>query len=97
MGVLPALPSISGTFDQATLQNLVSQFVAQGPAAWNDRTDTYWAAKNYGKVAELIAIADSIGMNAEATQLLDWLKSELADWFSAETNGNLDVDQVFCL
>ena len=95
VGVLPALPSINGTFDQATLQNLVSQFVAQGPAAWNDRTDTYWAAKNYGKVAELIAIADSIGMNAEATQLLDWLKSELADWFTAETNGNLDIIKYF--
>ena len=95
VGVLPALPSISGTFDQATLQNLVSQFVTQGPAAWNDRTDTYWAGKNYGKVAELIAIADSIGMNAEATQLLDWLKLELADWFTAETNGNLDVNKYF--
>ena len=95
VGVLPTLPSINGTFDQATLQNLVTQFVAQGPAAWNDRTDTYWAAKNYGKVAELIAIADSIGMNAEATQLLDWLKSELADWFTAETNGSLDVMKYF--
>ncbi len=95
VGVLPALPSINGTFDQVTLENLVSQFVAQGPAAWNDRTDTYWAAKNYGKVAELIAIADSIGMNAEATQLLDWLKAELADWFTAETNGNLDVVKYF--
>ena len=95
VGVLPTLPSINGTFDQATLENLVSEFVAQGSAAWNDRTDTYWAAKNYGKVAELIAIADSIGMDAEATQLLDWLKTELADWFTAETNGNLDVFKYF--
>jgi endoglucanase Acf2 len=95
VGVLPALPSIDGTFDQATLEGLVSGFVSQGPAAWNDRTDTYWAGKNYGKVAELIAIADSIGMDAEATQLLDWLKSELADWFTAETNGSLDVVKYF--
>ena len=95
VGVLPALPSIDGTFDQAKLQDLVRQFVAEGPDAWNDRTDTYWAGKNYGKVAELIAIADSVGMNAEATQLLDWLKSELADWFTAETNGNLDIVKYF--
>ncbi|MDH3431990.1 MAG: glycosyl hydrolase [Gammaproteobacteria bacterium] len=95
VGVLPALPSINGTFDQATLEILVSEFVAQGPAAWNDRSDTYWAAKNYGKVAELIAIADAIGMNAEAMQLLDWLKTELADWFTAETNGSLDVVKYF--
>ena len=95
VGVLPALPSIDGTFDPGTLQDLVSQFVAQGAAAWNDRTDTYWAGKNYGKVAELIAIADSIGMTAEATQLRAWLKSELADWFTAETNGSLDVNRYF--
>ena len=95
VGVLPALPSIDGTFDQATLEELVSEFVAQGPAGWNDRTDTYWSGKNYGKVAELIAIADSIGMNAEATLLRNWLKSELADWFTAESNGSLDVIRYF--
>ncbi len=95
VGVLPALPSIAGSFDQATLEGLVSDFVAQGPAAWNDRTDTYWAGKNYGKVAELIAIADSIGMQVEATQLLNWLKAELADWFTAETDGRLDEMKYF--
>jgi len=95
VGVLPALPSINGTFDQTVLENLVNQFVSQGPASWNTYTDTYWAGKHYGKVAELIAIADSIGMNAEATQLLDWLKSELADWFTAETNDSLDVVKYF--
>ena len=95
VGVLPALPSIAGTFDQATLESLVTEFVSQGPAAWNNRTDTYWAGKNYGKVAELIAIADSIGMDAEAAQLLNWLKGELADWFTAETNGRLDVFKYF--
>ncbi|MDH3548181.1 MAG: glycosyl hydrolase [Gammaproteobacteria bacterium] len=95
VGVLPALPSFDGTFDQATLRSLVSEFVAQGPTVWNNRTDTYWAGKNYGKVAELIAIADSIGMDAEATQLLNWLKQELADWFTADTNGSLDAIKYF--
>jgi endoglucanase Acf2 len=95
VGVLPALPTIGGSFDQATLEGLVSEFVAQGPNSWNNRTDTYWAGKNYGKVAELIAIADSIGMDAEATQLRDWLKAELSDWFTAETNGNLDIVKYF--
>jgi endoglucanase Acf2 len=89
------LPTFDGSFDQATLENLVSEFVSQGSAAWNNRTDTYWAGKNYGKVAELIAIADAIGMDAEAAQLLSWLKSELADWFTAETNGSLDVMKYF--
>jgi endoglucanase Acf2 len=95
VGVLPALPSIDGSFDQARLEGLVTDFMAKGPAAWNDRTDTYWSGKNYGKVAELIAIAGSIGMDAEATRLRDWLKVELADWFTAETNGSLDVLKYF--
>ena len=95
VGVLPSLPSLSGTFDQATLENLVTEFVDQGAAAWNNRTDTYWAGKNYSKVAELIAIAQSIGMDVEAALLLDWLKAELADWFTAETDGDLDVLKYF--
>ena len=95
VGVLPTLPTFDGSFDQATLENLVTEFVSQGSAVWNNRTDTYWAGKNYGKVAELIAIADAIGMDAEAAQLLSWLKSELADWFTAETNGSLDVMKYF--
>lgn len=95
IGVLPALPSISGTFDQATLESFVTEFVALGAGGWNNRTDTYWAGKNYGKVAEVIAIASSIGMDAEATQLLNWLKGELADWFTAETGGNLDTFKYF--
>jgi endoglucanase Acf2 len=100
VGVLPSLPSIDGTFDQATLENLVLEFVALGPDAWNDRQgeeqrDVYWTGKNYSKVAELIAIAESIGMNAEATQLRDWLRSELEDWFAADTNGSLDTNKYF--
>jgi endoglucanase Acf2 len=95
VGVLPALPTFDGSFDQAILEDLVTEFVSKGSATWNDRTDTYWAGKNYGKVAELIAIADAIGMDAEAAQLLSWLKSELADWFTAETNGSLDVMKYF--
>ena len=95
IGVLPTMPSLDGTFDQVTLVGLVNEFVASGPDVWNDSTNTYWAGKNYGKVAELIAIADSIGMDAQATQLLNWLKSELADWFTAETDGNLDIFKYF--
>ena len=95
VGVLPTMPSIADTFDQATLENLVTEFIDQGSAAWNKRTDTYWAGKNYGKVAELAAIADSIGMDAEQTMLIDWLKAELADWFTADTSGALDSNKYF--
>ncbi len=95
VGVLPSLPSISGTFNQTTLESLVNEFIAKGSSEWNDRTDAYWAGKNYSKVAELIAIAESIGMTTEATQLRNWLKTELEDWFTAETDGSLDINKYF--
>ncbi len=95
VGVLPSLPTIDGTFDQTTLTNLVNEFIAQGAAAWNTHDDAYWSGKNYNKVAELIAIADANGMSTEATTLRNWLKSELSNWFTAETDGNLDINKYF--
>ena len=95
IGVLPTLPYIANSFDQAKLEGLVTDFIDQGSATWNTATDTYWAGKNYGKVAELAAIARSIGMQTEADQLINWLKEELADWFTAETNGTLNTKKYF--
>ena len=95
IGVLPTLPYIANSLDQSKLEGLVSDFINQGSATWNTSTDTYWAGKNYGKVAELAAIARSIGMQSEADQLINWLKQELSDWFSADTNGGLDSIRYF--
>ena len=95
VGVLPTLPSITGTYDAATLQALVTDFVDGGASSWINSQDTYWSGKAYGKVAEVAAIADSIGMQAEATVLINWLKAELSDWFTAETNGNFDIFKYF--
>jgi len=95
VGVLPYLPENVGDYDANQLKTFVTEFVSQGPAAWNDKNDTYWAGKNYGKVAELAAIARSIGMTAEADQLINWLKGELQDWFRANTNGTVDTTKYF--
>jgi endoglucanase Acf2 len=95
VGVLPAMPTIDGSFDQATLESLVRDFANTSPDAWNTYTDTYWSGKNYGKVAELAAIARSTGMQSEANQLIDWLKVELSDWFTAESDGQLKTKKYF--
>ena len=95
VGVLPTLPYIANSLDQQKLEGLVTEFINQGPDAWNTATDTYWTGKSYGKVAELAAVARSIGMQSEASQLINWLKDELADWFTAETNGELDTKKYF--
>ncbi|MCS5587701.1 MAG: glycosyl hydrolase, partial [Porticoccaceae bacterium] len=95
VGVLPTMPTLDNSFDQTTLEGLVTDFINQGEGSWNTFQDTYWSGKNYGKVAELAAVANSIGMQSEANQLIDWLKAELADWFTAETDGTLNTKKYF--
>ncbi|RZA09053.1 MAG: glucan 1,3-beta-glucanase [Moraxellaceae bacterium] len=95
VGVLPTLPAGIGDYNLTQLKALVTEFINQGSANWNTATDTYWAGKNYGKVAELAAIARGVGMNTEADQLINWLKGELQDWFRANTNGGLDTTKYF--
>jgi len=95
VGVLPTMPTIDGSFDQATLESLVRDFSNTSPDSWNTYTDTYWSGKNYGKVAELAAIARSAGMQSEASQLINWLKAELSDWFTAEADGALKTKKYF--
>ncbi|MFC6633223.1 glycosyl hydrolase [Microbulbifer taiwanensis] len=93
VGLLPYFPEGIGDYDQNQLQQLVQEFIDGGN--WNTHTDTYWSGKNYGKVAELAAIARSNGMSAQADQLLNWLKAELEDWFRANTSGSLDINKYF--
>lgn len=95
VGVLPYFPEGIGEYDEAQLQTLITEFMDQGSANWNQAEDTYWAGKNYGKVAELSAIARSNNMVEEADELLNWLKGELEDWFRADTNGTLDTNKYF--
>ncbi|WP_226668745.1 glycosyl hydrolase [Microbulbifer aggregans] len=95
VGVLPYFPEGIGDYDTQTLQQLVQEYLQQGASQWNTHTDTYWSGKNYGKVAELAAIARSHGMTAEADQLINWLKGELEDWFRADTSGGLDLSKYF--
>ena len=95
VGVLPYFPEGIGEYDPAQLQTLITEFMDQGAANWNTAEDTYWAGKNYGKVAELAAIARSNDMVEEADTLINWLKTELEDWFRADTNGSLDTNKYF--
>lgn len=95
VGVLPYFPENIGDYNATQLRAFVTEFVNQGASSWNGAIDTYWAGKNYGKVAELAAIARSIGMTTEANQLINWLKGELQDWFRANTSGGLDTTKYF--
>lgn len=95
VGVLPALPTFAEELDIEKLTLMVDEFVDLPTEQWNTYTDTYWSGKSYGKVAELLAIADSVGLEQQKQAMLTWLKGELEDWFNAETNGNLDSNKYF--
>ncbi|MEN8824391.1 MAG: glycosyl hydrolase, partial [Glaciecola sp.] len=100
IGVLPTMPTLPDSMDTAKLTQLVNEFVNTPESTWNTRNgetqrDAYWSGKNYAKVAELLAIADTAGLTVQKAQLLTYLKAELEDWFTAETDGALDSDKYF--
>ena len=95
VGVLPALPTFAEDLDVDKLGAMITEFIEQGSSTWSPLNDTYWSGTAYGKVSELIAIADAIGMTEERDQLLTWLQSELEDWFNAERDGELDTNKYF--
>ena len=95
VGVLPSLPVIDGSLNETTLRSLVTDFVDRGAGYWNTANDTYWNGKAVGRLAEVLALADQLGMTTEAATLRDWLKTELADWMSAENQGTLDDGNYF--
>ena len=95
IGVLPGLPLIQGSLNEATLRQLVSDFVAGGPSYWNSANDTYWNGKAFGRLSEVIVLADQLAMTEEASTLRSWLKAELADWMTAEKQGTLDDGNYF--
>ena len=95
VGVLPALPVIAGSLNEAQLGALVEEFVAGGPTLWNTANDTYWTGKALARLSEVLAIAGQLGMVDEAIALREWLKGELADWMSAERGGTLDNENYF--
>jgi hypothetical protein len=95
VGVLPALPVIEGSLNTSELTSLVEDFVAGGTGYWNTANDTYWNGKAVGRLSEVLALADQLGMTDEATTLRNWLKGELADWMSAERDGTLDNENYF--
>jgi endo-1,3(4)-beta-glucanase len=100
IGVLPTMPTLDDSMDMAKLTTLVNEFVDTPEATWNTRNgevmrDAYWSGKNYAKVAELLAIADTAGLSVQKDKLLTYLKAELSDWFTAEDEGALNVDKYF--
>jgi endoglucanase Acf2 len=76
LGVLPSLPNSKPDSKQilANLESDLSNITFE-------KDDTYWNGKEFGKVTELIQIAEQLGKSDIRDQLLKQLKSRLEDWF----------------
>lgn len=45
--------------------------------------DTYFAGRNYGRICQLVHLADVVGHTAAKARFLDFLKTDLREWFTA--------------
>ncbi|MFT6792600.1 MAG: endoglucanase Acf2 [Rubritalea sp.] len=79
LGVLPALPNANAK-DATLIETLKKD--TKGFTFKKD--DTYWNGKEFGKVTELIQIADQLQQNEIRDRLLGLLKARLADWFDGK-------------
>ncbi len=81
-GILPALPDSISTDSalKAKLQGFVDQ--AESKTPYIDSDDTYWAGKDFGRVANLIPIAEQIGDSTASNKFLSEMKSKLENFFT---------------
>lgn len=83
LGVLPALPTAEDSI--ATLGPLVESYFEE--LTTREKTfksnDTYWNGKEFGKISEVIQIANHIGKDEICGKLVKILQLRLEAWFDA--------------
>jgi endoglucanase Acf2 len=84
-GILPSFPDKG--YDKGALQNYLNN--ENGYNISNG--DTYNAGKGLGRVGLLIPLADQLGNAAQRTALMDKLKGQLQDWFTASAGKTSSV------
>ncbi|HLP84094.1 MAG TPA: glycosyl hydrolase [Phycisphaerales bacterium] len=78
-GLVPNFPD-TGAMSQAELYSLINQVYLESNL--NPSGDSYGSGKAYGRIAQLIPLADQCGHTLAKQRFLDFLRTELADWFS---------------
>jgi len=84
LGVLPALPTPEDSI--ATLGPMVDAYFEQLNTREKtfQRSDTYWNGKEFGKISEVIQIANHIGKDEICEKLVQLLQRRLESWFDAQ-------------
>lgn len=81
-GILPVLPNV-GAAKSRRLKSLI-KLVSNAdlfPPGLEYTRDSYWEGKSFGRLCQLVQIADQIGETKLRDRMLDGMKAELADWF----------------
>jgi endoglucanase Acf2 len=90
-GIVPYFPA-TGAVDQARLWQLVNQVYLEGNL--NPSGDSYGSGKAYGRIAQLIPLAEQCGHTAARDRFVAFLRDELTDWFrvgSSPPGGGTDA------
>ncbi len=84
-GVLPALPTIPGA-DMGSVPRYLKE-IANAPDLFpkgfgpRESRDSYWAGKSLARNANMLEIAEQLGLQGERDRLLVGIQNELVDWF----------------
>ncbi|MDZ7806256.1 MAG: glycosyl hydrolase [Gracilimonas sp.] len=76
-GITPSLPD-EGNYDRQQLTQLIQQNATESIGV----SDTYNNGKQMGRFAELVHIADQLGLTTERDHFLSELKNRLEDWLT---------------
>lgn len=80
-GILPYLPPV-GNYNASTLDGYI-QSVVNESSHYTFGTDTYGEGKAFGRIAQIIPLAQSVGDTSSANNLLNWLETNIANSFVA--------------
>ena len=88
-GLMPWIPETGAVDNSRLTQFLQEAFAEQDLFA---APDTYWLGKALGRAAQLLPLAEQMGMNVQQEQLIEEMKTELEDWLTAGPASNDDVE-----
>ena len=91
-GILPHLPlTAEGAegYDEAKLKQLVLDLIETGEGAnIFQGNEVYSTGVSVGRTAQVITIADQLGMTEERDIIVGWVKSAIEDWLTYEADGD---------
>ncbi|MBY0261465.1 MAG: carbohydrate-binding protein, partial [Phycisphaerales bacterium] len=79
-GLVPKIPSVGTVLSDNNVPALLNAEMQTPSLA--GANDTYGAGRNYGKICQLLHLADTLGNQPAKSRYLTFLKDELQEWYS---------------